>query len=459
MQNIIEKIIGIINCNFPNGVRDDFIDANRIFRIYSTECADKNISHDFIADTIHTTIHANGIEFGGRFYFISKNKTDYLLLRLGKILEQYNIAYYSSLYAKHTDFFARFNIFSPKLLKKILQANDTRYCYFEDFCSVTKTTRLDYEIAKIFAVTNKSLSLNDVQSKSPYLPTEKIVALLSNTQKYFPTIYGKYLPTAKIQFDCEEIIAAKRQISLCLDAKGYAAPNDYCLSSNLALNPEIAEKDMRRIIYEQFFAKHFAKRGTRLLPKDNPSKDLLHDKLITFLNARNETTLRELKNFSKDLCHILTALNFALKLLVRVSENLFVKAPLINFDVPAIDEALTPFVQDKIIPLRAVTSFTGFPPVTSYSWNLFMLESFLRKYSRKYSFNAPATNNANIGAIYPKSRKFDNYIDVQATAIAQNKVPLEKTTVENFLIQKGFRTKRLDKVTRQIIDCAKKNFL
>lgn len=37
---------------FPNGIRDDFIDTNRILKAYAGSAADKKISQDFIADVI-----------------------------------------------------------------------------------------------------------------------------------------------------------------------------------------------------------------------------------------------------------------------------------------------------------------------------------------------------------------------------------------------------------------------
>ena len=137
--------------------------------------------------------------------------------------------------------------------------------------------------------------------------------------------------------------------------------------------------------------------------------------------------------------------------MIRAEKNLFVKDALINFDIAAVDEALTSFVRGKIIPLRAVTSFTGFPSVEGCSWNLFLLESFLRKFSRRYVYASHAVNNSNLGAIHPKSLKFENYLDVQAAAVVQEKIPLEKSAVENFLIGQGFRARRIKNVTEQII--------
>ena len=138
-------------------------------------------------------------------------------------------------------------------------------------------------------------------------------------------------------------------------------------------------------------------------------------------------------------------------MMIRVNRNLFVKDSLINFNVAEIDKALSSFVNGKIISLRSVTSFTGFPPVEGYLWNWFLLENFLRKYSQKYVYNTTATNNSSIGAIYPASMKFENYLDVQVAAVIQEKIPSEKSAIENFLIEQGFRSKRIDKITERIL--------
>ena len=47
--------------------------------------------------------------------------------------------------------------------------------------------------------------------------------------------------------------------------------------------------------------------------------------------------------------------------------------------------------------------------------------------------------------------KFEDYLDVQAAVVVQEKIPLEKFAVEEFLIGQGFRAKRITKVTERII--------
>ena len=456
MQDTVKKIIEIITADFPNGLRDDFIDTNKILRIYAANHSDENISRDFVVDVIHK----HGIFDGTRFYFFSENIRENVKQFIDKIFSTCSIAYYGTIYEKHSGFFARFNIFSPEVFKKILRETDGEFFYFDEFCIKNRTIRLDYEISKIFMAAEKSLSIADLQKKLKYVPAEKISEILGNEKKYLPTITDKYVSVSKIQLDFEEIQAAEHQIYLRIKADGYATFDDFSLDSNFALNPELGEKVLSKLIYEKFFSDDFTKRGKKFFKKyavieEKNSKRLI-DTLREFVVEKDEVTVDELfdcaRKFRPDAYGI--ALNAAFERMIRVDKNLFVKDSLIKFDVKGIDNALTPFVQGKIIPIRAVTSFTGFPPAEGYTWNLFLLESFLRKYSRKYVYHTAVANSANVGAIYPESMNFEDYLEVQAAVVVQEKIPLNKSSVENFLVNRGFRIKRIASTTNRIISAA-----
>ena len=451
MQDTVKRIIDIITSNFPNGIRDDFIDTNKVLRIYSANGANRPVSRDLIV----TVINENGIGYNGRFYFISESDSRKILRLIDEIFILYSMAYYESVYEKHCKFFSSMHIFSPDVLKKFLRRNDDKNFYFDEFCSVYMSTRLDYEVAKIFMEETKALSIDDLKERLPYVPAEKILSVLSDTKKFLSTNESKYIPLSKIQFDTDEIGTAKQQIISAININGYAALEDYNLSSNLALNPELNEKVLCNVIYEKFFASDFIKRGKKFFNKNavvHDNRDKAVNRIREFVAEYDELSLEKLLAAAKDFdINPSAALAAAHEKMIRVKENLFVKAELISFDVAGIDASLSFFVQGKIISLRSVTSFTGFPPVAGYSWNLFLLESFLRKYSQRYVYDAPAANSANIGAIYPKSMNFSDYLDVQASVIVQENILLEKSGVEEFLIEQGFRSRRIAKVTRQII--------
>ena len=185
----------------------------------------------------------------------------------------------------------------------------------------------------------------------------------------------------------------------------------------------------------------------------------LRQLIRNFCVEHDEITTDELLNYavavgSKKTSATNNTFTAAYQVMVRVSKDLFIRDSLIVFDVDGVDSALNSFVQDKIIALRDVNDFSMFPPVKGYSWNLYMLESFLRKYSRRYNFDTAAANNSLMGAIYPKSRTFENYTDVQASIIVQENIPLDEKSIAEFLISRGIRKTKNKNALAEILNRA-----
>ena len=144
------------------------------------------------------------------------------------------------------------------------------------------------------------------------------------------------------------------------------------------------------------------------------------DKLRAFFISRENISTESIFNFPENYIPHREVVTVAFpvidRMTTRISADLFVKDELVKFNVAATDDAIENFAQGKIIPLRSVNDFTNFPPVENYSWNLYLLESFLRKYSKNFVLNFSYYNNSNIGAIYPASMNFADYLEVQVAA-------------------------------------------
>ena len=91
-QDTVKRFMDIVEENFSNGIRDDIIDTSKILKIFSADYPDEKIFLDSLIDIIHT----NGIETGGRFYFISEDNIESILFFFDEILKKFSIAYYSS---------------------------------------------------------------------------------------------------------------------------------------------------------------------------------------------------------------------------------------------------------------------------------------------------------------------------------------------------------------------------
>ncbi len=77
---------------------------------------------------------------------------------------------------------------------------------------------------------------------------------------------------------------------------------------------------------------------------------------------------------------------------------------------------------------------TSFPPVDSYQWNWFLLESFCRLFSKQFSFLVAAPNRKNVGVIVRKSAKYDNYYSLMASAVNKSGIDLTNKAISGFLI-------------------------
>jgi len=152
-----------------------------------------------------------------------------------------------------------------------------------------------------------------------------------------------------------------------------------------------------------------------------------------------------------------TCLIAAHKILVRVSADLFVEESLIHFDVERVDEAISVYCPGDFIPLKSVTDFSFFP-YTGYPWNLFLLESYLRKFSRVFKYEVRSVNSSNVGAIVRKSFVYNDYDDIMANALARSFVTLEdKKTAIEYLFQNGYiARKNIEYIEKNVLSLAKR---
>jgi hypothetical protein len=143
--------------------------------------------------------------------------------------------------------------------------------------------------------------------------------------------------------------------------------------------------------------------------------------------------------------------------MVRVSEDLFVAESKVSFDVERIDEAIALYCRDNFIPLKSVVDFSLFP-YAGYPWNLFLLESYVRKFSRLFKYDVRAVNSANIGVIVRKSFTYGDYDDILSIALAKSSLSLnDKKAAGDYLFDNGYiGWRNLGKNESKILANAKK---
>lgn len=163
-------------------------------------------------------------------------------------------------------------------------------------------------------------------------------------------------------------------------------------------------------------------------------------------------SFRDLCDFERELTDsVYAGVEVANDVMIRIDYDTFVSNKAISFDIDATDRAISLFATNDVVAIKDVTSFTSFPYVQGAPWNLFLLESFLRHFSRKFTYQSLKANSSNAGAIVRKNANFPDYIAVLAHAVVQNGVPIDKDSVGNFLSAKGYIARRSSSLPKVVV--------
>ena len=254
-----KKILTTIRAEFPNGIRDDFIDAKKILRAHSTE----NIS----LQTVVEFIHANGIKIGERFYIFSADDAQQILTCLDKAFKEHSIIYYAPFYEKHLYYFKQRQIFSPAVLKQFLTVNDGRHFYYDDFVTKEKAHTLAQEISRIFNAAQMPLTLKDVQEKLPYVPPQKCREVLESVKNYLPTKKeNQFVECSLVLPDTSELDEIYAFLNLSIRKKNFAMSEDYLRATYFARFSELTTRTLENFIFRRFLSSDFVRRGKKIFP-------------------------------------------------------------------------------------------------------------------------------------------------------------------------------------------------
>ena len=458
-DTLAQKILMVISDNFSNGVRADFITENQIRQAYKLRYNGEEIS---AAINLTEFIKQNAVLCDEKYYFISIRERNQAVQLIDSALNAGNIiVYYDEFFNHHRDVISELKITTADVLSAILKANDGRFFCAEKYIAVNKFVKLSDVIEYLVQTLPKgeSFSVEKIREKLQYVPDSEIIHVLNHPKKYLKTMSGNYLSSKSVVVDRDELSDVRKFLLTDLRANGHSIFNVQDFPNTLDLNPELSDTTISNFLFEHFLSKDFSRHGNILTARGTATGGM---KLLKrFCAAHDELAINELFDRAKKLNIIqhTAIIEAANESMIRVSKNLFVKESLIRFNVTAIDDALNSFVKGKIIALRDVTSFSRFAAAEDirgfeWEWNLYLLESFLRKKSQRFSFHASSSNNLAKGAICPREKSFLNYVDLMSAVVVQEKIPLNSTSINDFLIAKNFRTRRVERITSSIIERA-----
>lgn len=441
-----DRIAQLVMDKFPNGVRPgSIIDRNKIRRLYAERFDDGDSLDD---TTIIDALHARALVHNDKAYVLSEEAKARLCARCEELVASgQRMFFYEELYRAHAEEYAQEKIFSSELLHAALESLGFRFAFCDTYFTTIRGITIEDELVRAFG-NDAALSLEAIKERLRFIPEESLVPALARSGRFVSASSKEYAFLDKVMLDQQDITEAHRVISDAIARNGFAPLRIVDVGRTMGENPGLSEVAACNALYEKALARSFDRKGSLISRRGEriSTKDVMRSWCLD----HDELTLEEMDEYvEQDLCGQGAAqlLRTAFDVLVRVDADRFVADRFVDFDVSAADAALALFVGDGIVPVKSVTSFTSFPDA-GRSWNLFLLESYVHRFSARYQIDGGPVRDANVGALYPKGMCFADYRDLLSHVLADSGAPLGDGAASDFLVEQGFVARRA-KITRE----------
>ena len=183
----------------------------------------------------------------------------------------------------------------------------------------------------------------------------------------------------------------------------------------------------------------YDRKGNGLTPKHKTQKISVIEYLCQYCLQQEVCSLSEVQEFAEQITPQnakMNAMKALSRTMVRIDVEQYVADKCVSFDVEKIDEVLDAVVTDMYLPLRSFVAFGSFP-ACGRAWNLFLLESYCRRFSKLFRFDVPYPNLRCAGTVIRRTYTGE-YEDLLADALRKNDIPLRASEAGDFLFEAGY---------------------
>ncbi|WP_326975385.1 hypothetical protein [Caproicibacter sp. BJN0012] len=439
-QGLLDAAETIIATSFVNGMRKNAIIAKKKFRNAYLKLTGDELPEDIDIDDLVSYV---GVEYSDKIYAISEEDKLHIKEFVHAAMDAGNrVMFYEEIYRLNMAFMTSAGIFSSDLLKIVLKQIMPEMRYKRTSFSLCDSDSLEQDIIACYE-DKLMLTYGEIKNRLPYADMCQIRFVCSRSNKLVWAKEETYALSEKLQLSPADIKESKRIISYDIKEQGFSVFQRITALESTELNPSVPEVALKEAIYALHLSADYERnRSIITLPEASFTPSSV---MVEYCKGLKEATLSQLQSYEEDLTNKTSySLGVAYSYMIRVEKERFVSLDSLSFDVQAIDNALSLFVRDEIIPLKSVNSFTSFPEIIGYTWNLFMLDSYCQHFSIRFrSMGGPAKSKP-VGAIFPSQMQFGSYDDLLAQVAAKSDLKLNADDVSKFFKNNAYTLRRID---------------
>ncbi|SDJ32302.1 hypothetical protein SAMN04487760_10562 [Lachnospiraceae bacterium G41] len=446
------SFVKVLMMRYQNGMKFDSIDIENYKETYLDIIGEEiNLSDE----KLEKCLHKCGIMYQGRLFpaegiinnSVREKLMDYIYSNFsnGK-----NVLYYKSILSDLSDAFAYcYNLTDYKMLKAYLEytCEQDEFYFSDEYLSKEKNVSIDHEseIEDFMLMNRRPLSYDEIYSGLSHISKDIIFNEIRSNPKYLLNEKEHYYHFDIFELSSEEADLITDYINEEIYDEGYCIwsriykkiqnnlpifiENNACLSS-LGIRNGLSKKLKGRFHFD----------GEVI----SSCKEALNMSAVFRLFGEHHApfTDEDLYNFSKEVNSGGPYFESLSETTIRVSKELFVSRKDITFDVQSVDEAISTYFSGEYVLIKDFDSFLMFPTV-NYEWNIFMLESYLIYFSKKYTLLNNGRSLGNVaGAVIKKGGIYKDFEDLCADVIANSACALTKDKALDLLAEKNLLTRK-----------------
>lgn len=431
---------------FDNGFRvNSIIDRNRFKQFYVDAYGEEvSVSDEKIVDILK---HIGSEQDNRIFYRDSVTQSDCLDDIQSEIVETLNsgisCVYISELYSRFNEKLAsELSVYSADVLKELLLSSSYG-AYRSDknsFYLDNKFPNAAKDVEILMRQSSVPLSYAEIYKRLKFIPLEIIKRSLVFADKVVNVAQETYFYAPNLPVNAEELNQIARLIHEQLQQKSFITDGELrelivlnCPS--VAINTEDYSTWGLRNALAVLLGNRFSFKGSIISERGEEIN--MAQAFSEFCQSHESLTIDELKQFAKEM-NTNIYWESVYDEMVRISQNEFVSKQQVQFDVKAIDDALNNLMVKEYQSLQSFTLFLHFP-VINVRWNVYVLESYLAKYSREFSLmHASYTSTNCCGAAVRNKSNIKDFKELITDVLSHSKRWTTKDDALELLVEKGY---------------------
>jgi hypothetical protein len=454
-QVIDEQLRDVLSSRFANGFRLNSPIEMARFRSF----VEKDVGEELTLsdDELKSYIAASGMTFDGKVYAVSAQAKE----RIRRLTEDYfsdgaQAIFFAEFYAKNESWLFEASVVSEAMLVEVLRRLFPKLSFTQTYFGYTDASifaALESEILRVWG-DDILRTYGQLAERLRYIPLERIKYALSQNGDFIWNSVETFSHVSKIEITDEERQVVREAALRECNSRGYASIADLPFREIEERNYGLSFTAVHNAVYRICLSDKFDIKG-KIITRKGDTLDALTI-MKNYCRTIEKCSLDDLLNYEKELTGKIyrwIPMEAGNTVLVRIDKDTYVADKFVHFDTESVDAAIELFIEGDYLPLISFTTFGAFPHC-GQTWNLFLLESYCRRFSRKFRFDTPSVNSRNAGAIIRKTCDMD-YTEIMTNAVVNADIPLKDTAVGKFLYESGFTGRSTTAKVNEIIDKAK----